>query len=356
MTNLLKHQDWYLNGAILFLAAASLVMLASISQNFFWPQLLWYILAFGCIVFFSLIDWRPLLNYHWVILGIFSVSVLLLLITLIVAPSIRGARSWLVVGPLRVQTAELAKFALIIILAAFFAKRHMAIAYVKNILFSFLYFFAPAALVLLQPDLGSVLVIFVVWFGFLLISGIRWRHLFAGLIIGAIALSVGWNYFLQDYQKERIAALFNPDYDPLGINYGVIQSKIAIGSAGFWGKGLGQGTQVQLGFLPEAQGDFIFAALIEEWGLLGGFLVLAALGLVIARIINAGMFCDNNFSKLLCLGTAVMLLAQMVFNVGSAIGLLPVVGLSFPFLSYGGSNLIVNAMLVGIIQSIISRR
>jgi rod shape determining protein RodA len=348
---LFKRHDWYLNGAILFLAAASLVMLASISFRFFWLQLIWFGLGFLMIFFLTQADWRPFPNYRWAIFGLYFLSVILLVMTLIFAPVIRNSRSWLVFGPVQIQTAEAAKLGLIIILAAFFAKRYIGIAHTRNIIISFLYFLLPTVLILFQPDLGSALILSGIWLGFLLVSGIRWRHILIG-VIGLIFLSLmSWNFFLRDYQKDRITALFNPEFDPLGSNYSVIQSKIAIGSAGFFGKGFKQGTQTQLGFLPESHSDFIFAAFTEEWGLLGGLLLIAAFALMIGRIIKIGLRFDNNFSKLLCLGTAIMLVLQAVINLGSNVGLLPVIGVSFPFFSYGGSNLLINAFLIGIIQS-----
>jgi rod shape determining protein RodA len=214
----------------------------------------------------------------------------------------------------------------------------------------------PAAFILIQPDMGSTLIIFGLWLGYLFISGIKTKHIFIGLIILLILGFWGWSGFLKDYQKERIIGLFNPEYDPLGINYNAIQSKIAIGSAGFFGKGFHRGTQAQLGFLPEAATDFIFAAFTEEWGLMGAILLISSFGLLIFRIIRIGFFSENNFSKLICLGTIIIFVLHFVFNVGSNIGLFPVVGLPFPFFSYGGSSLITNALLIGIIQSIVVRR
>ena len=144
--------------------------------------------------------------------------------------------------------------------------------------------------------------------------------------------------------------------DPLGINYNVIQSKIAIGSAGFFGKGFGQGSQVQLGFLPEAQTDFIFAAFTEEWGMIAGIFLLVAFAVMVFRIIKIGLAADNNFSRFVCLGTVVLLIVQFVLNTGSNLGLTPVIGVTFPFLSYGGSSLLTNFILIGIIQSVFIRR
>lgn len=351
----LKKHDWFLNGAVIFLAAASLTMLYSIAPDFFWRQLIWFAAAFAAILLVSQIDWRPLANARWAIFLIYFSAVALLVATAFFAPAIRQARSWLVVGPIQIQTAEIAKAALIIMFAYFFAKRHIGIGRIGILFQSFTYFLIPGVLVLLQPDLGSMLILLGIWLGFLFVSGIRWRHVLIGILIFSVLAGAGWQFFLRDYQKERIRGLFNPEYDPLGVNYSVIQSKIAVGSGGFWGKGFRQGTQVQLGFLPEAHSDFIFSAFIEEWGLLGGLAVIAAFLLVMIRIIRTGLFCKNNFSKLICLGTVIMFLLQFSINVGSSLGIFPVVGVSFPFFSYGGSNLLTNAVMIGIIQSIVSR-
>jgi len=348
--------DWPLNGAVLLLAAMSLTTIFSVARNLFWYQLIWFVLGLLIIIFFSQVDWRPLINYRWFVFAIYAISLLLLVVALLFAPAIRGVRGWLVFGPLQIQVAEIAKLSLIILFSYYFAYRHIGIAQWRNILISLGYVVLPALLIFFQPDLGSMLVLVGLWAGYLLVSGIRWRHLLIGLIILAIIFSVGWNYVLQDYQRDRIVGLFNPDYDPLGVNYNAIQSKIAIGSAGFWGKGFQQGTQVQLGFLPEANSDFIFAAFIEEWGLFGAIVFLIVFAVLLFRIIKIGLMAENNFSKLACLGTAILLLLHFVINIGSNTGLLPVIGISLPLFSYGGSNLLTNAVLIGIVQSIVVKR
>lgn len=350
MVSFLKAQDWFLNAAVIFLACASLLILSSIDGDLFFQQLIWFIAGFAVLFVFSLIDWRPLTNYRWLILAIYLFSVGLLILTYFLAPSIRSTRSWLVFGPVQIQTSEFAKLALIIILSVFFAKRHVGIAHAGVLLKSFFYFAVPAGLVLLQPDLGSTIIIFSIWAGFLMVSGIRWKHLIIGLVILALVFAAGWFFVLKDYQKERVLAFMNPNYDPLGVNYSVIQSKIAIGSGGFFGKGYKQGSQVQLGFLPAAGTDFIFASFMEEWGLLGGGLVIGAFIFMLIRIIKIGVNCQDNFYKLVCLGTALMFLAQFIINMGSTLGMLPVIGVTFPFFSYGGSSILTNAMLIGIIQ------
>lgn len=347
-----KNLDWKLNSVVFFLIASGLLSLLSTKSELFYKQILF--LATGLALIFLIIrfDWRPFINHRGVVLGIYLLMIALLLITYFFAPTIRGTKSWLMLGSFQFQPSEFAKMALIILYAAFFSRRHIGIARASNLIISFIYFFIPAALIALQPDFGSALVLFFIWLGFLFISGIRWRHLALMLIILAILGFLMWHSVLKDYQKDRIIGVFFPNWDPLGVNYNAIQSKIAIGSAGFFGKGFGQGTQSHLGFLPEAQTDFIFAALIEEWGILIGLLLIAAFTILVFRIIRIGFDADNNFGRLICLGTAILFIFQFILNVGSNLALTPVVGVTFPFLSYGGSSLLTNLILIGIIQSI----
>ena len=352
MLTALKLQDWKLNAAVLILATIGLLGLFSAKSELFWKQLLFF--SIGILLFFLIAktEWRPFINYRGAVLGIYFLIIILLLITYFFAPPVRGVRAWLPLGPFQFQASEFVKIVLIIIFANFFRKKHVSIARVSNILISFLYFIAPAFLVIIQPDLGSALILFSIWFGFLLVSGIKWRHILVSFFIFAVIGFFMWTNILRDYQKERILGVFFPNQDPLGINYNVIQSKIAVGSAGFFGKGFRQGTQTQLGFLPEAQTDFIFAAIIEEFGILTGLIIVLAFGYLVLRIIIIGMHSDNNFGKFVCLGSAIFLTVQFALNIGSNLGITPVIGVPFPFLSYGGSNLLTSFITIGIIQSI----
>ena len=355
MLNYLKSFDWKLNAAVFLLVLAGFMSLASADSDLFWKQALWLGIGLVFFIFIFIFDWRPFINYRGAIFGFYLFVVLLLLITYFFAPSIRGTKGWLVFGNFHFQVAELAKLSLIIFYAYFFSRKHIGIARISNLISSFFYFSIPAALIALQPDLGSVLVLFCIWFGFLLVSGINPKHLIVILIILSISGAIMWQYGLKDYQKERIMGFFFPGRDPLGINYNVIQSKIAIGSAGLFGKGFGQGAQVQLGFLPEAKTDFIFAAFIEEWGILAGFLLVAIFLFLVFKIVKIGTEADSNFTRFVCLGAAILFISQFIFNVGSNIGFMPVVGVTFPFLSYGGSSLLTNLVLISIIQSLFAR-
>ncbi len=352
MSAFFKSLDWKLNFAILFLAGASLASLFSSRPDLAWKQLLFWAVGAVLIILIIKFDWRSYINYRGVIFSLYFLSVLFLLLTYFLAPAIRGNRGWLSVGPLNFQASEFSKLILIIFFAYFFSRKHLGIGKISNLITSFIYFVIPGALIAIQPDFGSALVVFVLWFGFLLVSGIKHRHLIVALIIFSILGIIMWQSVLHDYQKERILGFFFPGRDPLGINYSVIQAKIAIGSAGLFGQGFGQGTQIQLGFLPESSTDFIFSAFIEEWGLIMGLILIFAFSVLILRIIKIGLNADNNFNRFICLGTVILFSVQFIFNVGSNLGLTPVIGVTFPFLSYGGSSLLTNLILVGIIQSI----
>ncbi len=354
--NIIKQQDWKLNFAVLFLGAVGLSSLASAKPDLFYKQLLFWLIGIAFVFLIIAFDWRSLINYRGITLGFYFIIIALLIVTYFFAPVVRGVKGWLMVGSFQFQASEFAKLALIIVFAGFFKKKHISIARVSNLLVSFVYFFIPALLVAIQPDFGTAIILFFIWFGFLLVSGLRPKHIIISLLIFFVVATAMWFSVLKDYQKERIVGVFFPERDALGINYNVIQSKIAIGSAGFFGKGFGQGTQVQLGFLPEAQTDFIFAALIEEFGLISGFLAIATFTILIFRIIRIGVDSEINFNRFICLGSAILFITQFILNIGSNLGFMPVIGVTFPFLSYGGSSLLTNLIILGIIQSIVVRK
>lgn len=352
---LLAKLDPGVMGSLAVLITAGLLVLAASDMELFIRQLIWLsgaVTLMFALIFFNL---RAILSYRWVILSIYFVVLALLVITYFVAPTVHGARSWIILGPLQIQPAEFMKAALIILLASFFATRHVAIARLGIIVRSFIYSIIPIIIILLQPDLGTSLVLMGIWFSYLLMSGLPAKFIIGGLLLIAILAVASWGFLLADYQKARIGALFQPESDVLGINYSVAQSKIAIGSAGLFGKGFGRGTQVQLGFLPAAETDFVFASFVEEWGLVGGALLIAAFVFLIYRLLRIGQRSANNFPKFIVLGTTAMLLIHFVINMGSVLGLLPVIGIGLPFVSYGGSNLLAAIALIGIIQSVSER-
>lgn len=336
------------------LCGFSLLVISSVSRHLLWLQTAWIGIGILFILLSFFLNWRAILNYRWFIWGFYAFSVLLLIFTYLTAPVIRNTRSWLVIGPFQFQPVELVKIALILVYASYFSRLHVSVARLKYILISFILFFIPAALTLLQPDLGSATVLFGIWVGFLLISGLPKERILAGFLLLALLGTFGWFFMLKDYQKARIVGVFTPNKDVLGINYQQAQSKIAIGSGGFLGKGYGQGTQVQLGFLSEPATDFIFAALVEEWGVLAGIFVISAFLFLLFQILNVG-FARANFEKFLCAGATIVFGIQFLINVGTALAIVPVIGLPFPFLSYGGSSILTGFFLLSIITSVAYR-
>ena len=247
---------------------------------------------------------------------------------------------------------EATKFALIALLAKYFSSRHTDFGLIRHIFISGFYVFIPTLLILLQPDLGSATLIIAIWVGMMLISGIRIRHLLIILMIFSILAGIGWGFFLKDYQKARILTFLAPTKDPLGQGYNVNQSIIAIGSGGFWGKGLGHGSQSQLNFLPEQHTDFIFATIAEEWGFFGISSILILWGIIFWRLFITAMGATTNFARLFIFGFMILLLAHISINIGMNMGFFPVTGIPLPLLSYGGSNLITMLATFGIIQNI----
>ena len=338
---------------VYILSLSSLLILFSINTRLFYLQLGWICLGTFIIFAFRYLDIRALLNSREFIFIVYVFSIILVLATLFF-PAIRGIKAWIPLGPFALQPVEFVKISLLLMYAYFFAKRHNSLADIRNIIIPLILLTIPSIIVLNQPDLGSVLVLFGMWLSFILFSGLTKKHIIIGLFICIVGSFLSWGA-LADYQRERILGLFSPESDPLGVNYNVIQSKIAIGSSGLLGKGFGQGTQVQLGFLPESQNDFILPAFIEEWGLLGGFIIIMSFAFLAREIINIGKnVAENNFTRFFCLGALVIFFIHFTINTGSVLGLLPVIGLPFPFLSYGGSNMLMSFILIAIINSIAS--
>ncbi len=347
--------DWLLITPMVLLIGCGLLILASISPALFAKQLTWALVGVAFVFAIPLIGFTGALRHRSVVLGLYAASLIALILTQLFGTTVNGSTSWIEIGPLQFQASEFAKFSLIILLAAFFAKRHVGIRRLDIILGSFAYCFLPALLILMEPDLGSALVLFGVWFGFLVVAGLPLRYLGFSILLSLVILAASWQFALKGYQKDRILAVFNPRSDPLGVNYNVIQSKVAIGSSGIFGKGFGQGAMVQLGFLPAAPTDFALSAFIEEWGVLGGLTVLLLFLLLLARIAAIGLSAESNFPAFIALGAIVLFSVQFAINVGSALGFLPVIGVTFPFVSYGGSSLLTNCLLVGTIHGIASR-
>lgn len=346
-----RRLDWVLVLAVIPLLGAGLVTMNSFTPDryFFDRQLIW--IAISLLVFFalSLIDWH-FLRRSGVLVALFSLGCATLLGLWFLGSTFNGAQSWFALGGVSLQPADFMKLILVLMLAKYFSRRHVEIANLRHIVVSGLYALIPFSLILLQPDFGSAIVIFLIWLGMTMFSGISKKHLFLVLGTGALAFVILWMMVFNFYQKERIITFIHPLADLQGAGYNSFQSTIAIGSGQILGKGVGYGTQSRLKFLPEYETDFIFSAFAEEWGFVGVLLFFSLFGLVIWRVIKQAMIGESNFESLFGIGLAVFLISHFIINVGMNIGLLPVTGLTLPFVSYGGSHLLVEFIGLGILM------
>jgi len=347
--------DWKLVFFILPLVAAGLVTMKSFAPlenagEFFNKQIIWALISFAVFFIFSFIDFRFLKRTN-VLVFLFILFSLMLLTLFILGNVARGAQSWFDFGGFSFQPADMMKLVLILILAKYFSRRHVEIRSIKHIFISGFYALVPFILVLLQPDFGSAMIIFFIWLGMVLVSGISKQHLLLVFFAGAVIFASLWIFLFAPYQKARIASFVNPLTDIQGSGYNAFQSTVAVGSGQILGKGLGFGTQSRLKFLPEYQTDFVFAAFTEEWGFVGAILVLVLYGLVIWRILYSASLGTSNFEILFGMGVAILLMSHVVVNIGMNLGLLPVTGIPLPFMSYGGSHLLTEFMALGILMS-----
>lgn len=343
--------DWILFFSTLPIVSAGLITMNSfVGDNYFFEkQLIWFFLATSLFFCFSCLDFRFLRKTQFLI-PLFLVSVLLLLILFLVGSVFKGAQSWFNLGFFAVQPVDFIKIVLILLLAKYFSKRHIEIANVRHILVSGFYAFVFFVLVLLQPDFGSAIIIFLIWLGMVLVSGISKKHLSVVFLLGVAAFLALWFFAFQDYQKDRILTFIHPMADIQGAGYNAYQSTIAVGSGEFSGKGVGFGTQSRLRFLPEYETDFIFAAFAEEWGFLGVLLLFAFFAILIWRILANAIKGSTNFEVLYGLGLAILIISHFTIHVGMNMGLLPVTGITIPLMSYGGSHLLAEFGALGILM------
>jgi len=270
---------------------------------------------------------------------------------LIIGTATKGAVSWFNFQNFSVQPSDPAKIVIILILAKYFSKRHIEIAHIKHIIISGLYALILFALIVLQGDFGSAIIIFFIWLGMIMVSGVSKKHLAFVCLIGVVSSIFLWVFVFQDYQKARIVNFLHPLADIRGSGYNAYQSTIAVGSGEIFGKGVGYGTQSRLQFLPEHQTDFVFAAFSEEWGFVGVFILFSLFGVVFWRILINAAYGATNFEVLYGLGYTIFLMSHFVVHIGMNIGLLPITGITIPFLSYGGSHLLTVFLGLGFLMS-----
>ncbi len=343
--------DWILVGSLIPLVTGGLVTMYSFTgeSNVFERQVVWVIISVAVFFLLSFVDFR-FFRKTTPVVAFYMTSVLLLVLVLLVGRTIKGAKSWIDFGFFSFQPADFAKLALILVLSKYFSKRHVEIGNVRHILVSGLYAFGLFFLVMLQPDLGLGIILFLIWFGMILLAGISKKHLFTVVMVGAVTFAGLWVYVFKDYQKNRIMTFLHPLADVRGAGYNSYQSTIAVGSGAALGKGIGYGTQSRLNFLPEYETDFIFAAFAEEWGFIGVLFLIGSFGLLIFRIMNSAEKGETNFEILFASGVAIMFMGHFIINVGMNMGVMPVTGIPLPFVSYGGSHLLISFTALGMLM------
>lgn len=343
--------DWWLFFATVPLLLAGLVTMHSFSHDNSYAYHQIIVIGISITVFFIVsyfLDTKVLRSTK--VTSIIFVVIVILLGSLSVLGTVsHGAKSWYDLGFLSFQPSDFAKVALIIILSKYFSRRHIEIANLKHILISGFYAFTFFVLVLMHPDLGSAMIIALIWLGMIMVSGVSKKHLLSMLVLAILGFVLLWSFAFKEYQKDRIRNFIDPMSDIRGSGYNAYQSTIAVGSGYLFGKGIGYGTQSRLNFLPEYQTDFIFAAFAEEWGFVGVVIFFAMYGLLITRIIFIAINGSSNFEILFGAGVAIYFIVHLLINVGMNIQLLPVTGTPLPFMSYGGSHMLSEYILLGIL-------
>jgi len=358
---LISHLSWplilftlvlFALGVMNLYSASSLRVETGVTTIFFYKkQLVWgavgFVVMFACMVF----DYRHLKSLVWTL---YALSVGLLAWLLLFGEQIYGAKRWISLRYVSFQPTELAKLSILLLTAAYLSGIQEKLDWPRLCKLVALVL-VPTTMIILQPDLGSGLNILLIIFGMVLVKGLK-KRVFLSLLVGLPLLAPSGWFFLHDYQKERILTFLNPERDPLGSGYNIIQSQIAIGSGQMWGKGFLAGTQSQLRFLPEKHTDFVFAVFGEEWGFIGCLLLLSLFCIFLYQIVLTAQESKDQFGAFLSAGVFFYFFWQILINMAMVLGLMPVVGIPLPFLSYGGSSTIINFCLVGLVLNVSMRR
>ena len=312
-------------------------------------QVIYIGLGFGVLLYFSLTDYRSLGRLYGLT---YILMLLLLLLVRVAGHQALGAQREINLGLFELQASEISKLLIIIVLARFFNSRRDRIRSPVTFILAMVLVAPPTLLILAQPDLGTALVYVGIFFGISFMAGVPKRYMIGLIVLSAAALPLVISR-LQGYQRTRLITFLNPGSDPSGAGYNILQAKIAVGSGGLFGKGFLTGTQGQLGFLPSRVTDFIFAIFSEEWGFVGAMILLALFFVLLMRLLRAAHLARDSFGALLAFGVATMIAFQVVVNVGMNIGVMPVVGIPLPFISYGGSSMLTNMAAIGMVQSVL---
>ena len=358
----LKRLDYPLLFATLAIIIYSLIIISSAThinnpteERFYFVQRqgIFALVNIGLAAFFLQFDYRGIQQYGQ---KLYIFNLIMLVAVMAFGTTALGAQRWLALGPIMLQPSEFSKLIIIICMAAMLESRMGTLNSLRDLLPIAAYIGVPFILVLKQPDLGTSLVFMAIFFGMVIACGIRWRILIGIIFTGIASFPILWNYVLKEYQKTRLYVFIDPNIDPLGSGYHIIQSKIAIGSGLLFGKGLFEGTQSQLNFLPENHTDFIFAVVGEELGFIGATILLLLYLIIMMRGIKIAKDAGDMFGRLLAVGITSMLAFHVLINVGMTTGIMPVTGIPLPFMSYGVSALTTDIFAVAILLNINMRK
>lgn len=358
---LLQYFDWGLLGLAILIGCLGLLVLYSAvtaetpepQKVIFFKQLVWFASALVALVISFTFNYKMLDRYgHLIYLG----CILLLIWVLLFGKYVGGSRRWVFLGPVSIQPSELVKIAVIIMLARYFSKDANTRGFtLRELIRPFILALIPFLLIVKQPDLGTAGLIFLIAGSITIFVKIERRSFIYLVVSCAAVVPLVW-FFLKEYQKRRILVFLDPDRDPLGAGYHIIQSKIAIGSGMLSGKGFLKGTQNALSFLPEEHTDFIFSVLAEEWGFIGSVIVILLFLMLILWGLNVAQGCREPFGTILAVGITSMFFWQVIINISMTMGLMPVVGVPLPFISYGGSSVLTTAIGIGLLMNVSMRR
>ena len=353
----IRDLDWWLLAIVFALCGISLLQIHSATQNsplagMQWRQMTWILLGLVAMLIVSRIDYHTILDQAPLL---YLIGLAALVAVLVVGQTRFGAKRWLPVLGAFLQVSELVKLVIIILLARFFSEVRSDQLSLPDLAKAAVLTGLPLVLILLQPDLGTAMVLVPVTVVGAFLAGIQWKHAVALLVLGALMLPIGW-HVLKPYQKERIETFLRPEEDPRGSGYQILQSKIAVGSGGFWGKGIGRGSQNQGGFVPVRYSDFIMAALAEELGFAGVLVTLLLFMVLLLRLVQNAQRANDRAGMFLVMGVAAVLGFHLFVNVAMVIGYMPVTGIPLPLLSYGGSATLFVFLALGLVMNVRERR
>ncbi len=357
---LLKNFDFLLLLLTLALCCYGLIVLSSATQGLISSdplfhvrrQTTWIGIGLAMVLLVISVDYINFYRWSWYF---YTLNLVFLGLVLFIGKDVDGTSRWIELRFFDFQPSELAKLIVIITLARLLVDNADRMAGLFDAWPFFLHILPPIGFIFMQPDLGTALVFIVIFFGMLYMAGVPLRNMAIFTAAGMALLPLLWSR-LMDYQRMRLLVFINPEMDPLGYGYQLMQSMIAIGSGGIMGKGLYEGTQARLQFLPEQHTDFIFSVLGEELGLIGAVVLLALYFWLIYRILKIGSYSKDSFGALLCTGVATMFTFQILVNIGMTISVMPVTGLPLPFMSYGGSSMMLNMLSIGVVLNVGMRR